>query len=162
MIEMKNLSFKFILALFIFAAVIGLGYNSFSPRGINIFNTEDSDQTEQSLNNELGFIIPKINLSQAKKLLDDEEVIFIDARDNWDFDEGHIKGAINLPEYKFEDLVPEEIIPDKNILYVVYCSDEDCGTSEKLAEKLAKKGYANLLVFEGGWNSWLKEGLPFE
>jgi 3-mercaptopyruvate sulfurtransferase SseA len=46
--------------------------------------------------------------------------------------------------------------------FVVYCSDDDCGSSEELAYELQENGFMNILVFKGGWKSWTEAGLEIE
>jgi len=45
---------------------------------------------------------------------------------------------------------------------VVYCSDDDCGSSEELAYELQEIGFMNILVFKGGWKSWTEAGFEIE
>lgn len=158
---MKNISVKHIVSIILFSALIGIAYNFISPEGIKLFENTDTANTNK-INNESLIIIPEINLEQAENIFDSEGVVFIDARDNWDFTDGHIKGAVNVPEYKFDEVNLAEVIPDRSMLYIVYCSDVDCGTSKKLADKLALSGYENIIIFSGGWYSWLEKGLPTE
>ncbi len=47
-------------------------------------------------------------------------------------------------------------------MVVVYCSDDDCGSSEELAYELQEIGFMNILVFKGGWKSWTEDGLETE
>ena len=46
--------------------------------------------------------------------------------------------------------------------FVIYCSDDDCGSSEELAYELQDLGFSNILVFKGGWKSWTDAGLKIE
>ncbi len=46
--------------------------------------------------------------------------------------------------------------------FVVYCSDDDCGSSEGLAYELQDLGFMNIFVFKGGWKSWTEAGLEIE
>ena len=45
---------------------------------------------------------------------------------------------------------------------MIYCSDDDCGSSEELAYELQDLGFSNILVFKGGWKSWTDAGLEIE
>ena len=42
--------------------------------------------------------------------------------------------------------------------FVIYCSDDDCGSSEDLAYNLQDWGFTNILVFKGGWKMWTESG----
>ena len=46
--------------------------------------------------------------------------------------------------------------------FVIYCSDDDCGSSEELAYQFQDIGFNNILVFKGGWKSWKDAGLEIE
>ena len=39
--------------------------------------------------------------------------------------------------------------------FVIYCSDDDCGSSEDLAYELQERGFMNIFVFKGGWKEWI-------
>ena len=75
-------------------------------------------------------------------------VTIIDVRSKQEYDEGHIDGAILIPEYEIKERI-EEIVKNKEEKILVYCSS---GTRSKIAqEELIKKGYKN------GYN--LKDGV---
>ena len=42
--------------------------------------------------------------------------------------------------------------------FIIYCSDDDCGSSEDLAYELQDFGFTNILVFSGGWKLWTESG----
>ena len=46
--------------------------------------------------------------------------------------------------------------------FVVYCSDDDCGSSEDLAYQLQDQGFINIYLFKGGWKQWTESDLPIE
>jgi len=93
----------------------------------------------------------QITAEEAKKIMDSgEEHIILDTREQDEFDEGHIPGAILIPYTEIENKA-EEIIPDKDKLILVYCRS---GRRSKIAaESLAKIGYTNVKEFGGiiGW-----------
>ncbi|MCX6149803.1 MAG: rhodanese-like domain-containing protein [Ignavibacteriales bacterium] len=103
-----------------------------------------------------------IYLKQASTLFKSKKAIFIDARDKWDFADGHIPNALNIPEYSFDNSNPilQTIPLDKTI--VTYCGGDDCDISSKLAENLFGLGYKKVFIFFGGWNEWIKAGYPSE
>ena len=103
-----------------------------------------------------------ITLKQAYNLYVTGKGLFIDARDKWEFAEGHIAGAINIPEYSFENSNPELKNIPKNAALITYCGGDDCEMSTKLAENLFILGYKKVFIFFGGWNEWLKAGYPVE
>ena len=46
--------------------------------------------------------------------------------------------------------------------FIVYCSDDDCGSSEELAYLLQEQGFSNIYLFKGGWKQWVDNNLPIE
>ena len=93
----------------------------------------------------------QISAEEAKKIMDsDEEYIILDTREQYDFDVGHIPGAILIPYTEIENKA-EDMLPDKNKLILVYCRS---GRRSKIAaESLAKIGYTNVKEF-GGIIDW--------
>ena len=93
----------------------------------------------------------QITREEAKKIMDSgEEHIILDTREQDEFDEGHIPGAILIPYTEIENKA-EEMIPDKNAQILVYCRS---GRRSKIAsESLAKLGYTNVKEF-GGIIDW--------
>ena len=96
----------------------------------------------------------QIGGAEAKALMDSENgYIIIDARTQSEYDEGHIPGAIMIPEYEIADRAEKEL-PDKDQLILVYCRS---GRRSKIAaEELVKLGYTNVKEF-GGIIDWKYE-----
>lgn len=93
----------------------------------------------------------QISQEEAKRLMDTEQnYIIVDARTQSEFDEGHIAGAILIPEYEISERAEKEL-PDKNQLILVYCRS---GRRSKIAaQALADLGYTNVKEF-GGIITW--------
>ena len=93
----------------------------------------------------------QISGAEAKALMDSESgYIIIDARTQEEYDEGHISGAILIPEYEIVNRAEKEL-SDKNQLILVYCRS---GRRSKIAaEELVKLGYTNVKEF-GGIIDW--------
>ena len=76
--------------------------------------------------------------------------IILDVREQYEYDEGHILGAILIPYGEIADRAEKEL-PDKNQLILVYCRS---GRRSKIAaEELVKLGYTNVKEF-GGIIDW--------
>ena len=94
----------------------------------------------------------QISGAEAKALMDSESgYVIIDARTQEEYDQGHIPGAILIPEYEIADRAEKEL-PDKDQLILVYCRS---GRRSKIAaEELVKLGYTNVKEFGGiiDWN----------
>lgn len=96
----------------------------------------------------------QITAETAKKIMDSgEEHIILDTREQDEFDEGHIPGAILIPYTEIENKA-EAMLPDKDKLILVYCRS---GRRSKIAaESLSKLGYTNVKEF-GGIIDWTYE-----
>ena len=96
----------------------------------------------------------QINGAEAKALMDSESgYIIIDARTQSEYDEGHIVGAILIPEYEIAARAEAEL-PDKDQLILVYCRS---GRRSKIAaQALVELGYTNVKEF-GGIIDWAYE-----
>lgn len=92
----------------------------------------------------------QITAEKAKKIMDSgEDIVVLDVRTQEEYDSGHIKEAICLPnETILEE--PEEL-PDKTQKILVYCRSGR--RSKQAAQKLADMGYENVLEF-GGILDW--------
>ena len=96
----------------------------------------------------------QIDGAKAKALMDSERgYMIIDARTQEEYDQGHIPGAILIPEYEIADRAEKEL-PDKDQLILVYCRS---GRRSKIAaEELVNLGYTNVKEF-GGIIDWKYE-----
>ena len=89
----------------------------------------------------------QISMDEAVKMMKDEKnYIILDVRRPDEFAEGHIPGAINVPN---EEIGTAEIaeLPDKSQLILVYCRSGR--RSKEASEKLVKLGYTNIVEFGG-------------
>ena len=101
-----------------------------------------------------------ISREQARAYFETGAALFVDARHEFDYKLGHIRGAINIPLRLYEakkSLV--DSIP-KNQLLVAYCDGAECNSSIELSVKLAKDGHKNVKIFFGGWRDWTDSHLP--
>ena len=96
----------------------------------------------------------QISMDEAVKMMRDEkDYIILDVRRPDEYAEGHIPGAINVPNEKIgTSEIPE--LPDKSQLILVYCRSGN--RSKQAAEKLVKLGYTNVSEF-GGIIDWKGE-----
>lgn len=100
-----------------------------------------------------------ISLSQAYELYR-EKILFVDARDPEEYEDGHIAGAVNLPLFHMEKYMGNLSSVDKNEPIVTYCEGADCDMSIRLGNELFSKGYKKVFVFFGGWEEWQKANYP--
>ncbi len=88
-------------------------------------------------------------------------MIILDARSGKYDDGKRIPGAKSLNADSSDDAI-KALLPDKSALIVTYCANLDCPASHKLAEKLIKSGYVNLIEYPEGIEGWQKAGREVE
>lgn len=74
-------------------------------------------------------------------------VKIIDVRSPQEYKEGHIDGAISIPEYEIKKEIIDKINPKEEI--VVYCSSGQ--RSKKAKDKLERLGYEKVYNLYNGW-----------
>ena len=124
---------------------------------ISLEKIEDIAQIEDS---SLQPQIREISIDVAERLFLDS-VLFIDARAEEFYHDGHIPNSICNDDFDSLVYQIEDFITYKNG-FVVYCSDDDCGSSEDLAYQLQDQGFSNIYLFKGGWKQWVENELPME
>lgn len=73
--------------------------------------------------------------------------ILIDVRSNQEYREGHLQGAINIPDFEIINKIQKEI-PKKNQQIVLYC--QYGGRSKGAMTTMKKMGYTNVYNLYGG------------
>ena len=92
-----------------------------------------------------------ITAQEAKEIMDTESnYVILDVRTQEEYDEGHIKDAILIPDYEIADRAESEL-NDKEQLILVYCRSGR--RSKNVAKQLADMGYTNVKEF-GGIIDW--------
>ena len=89
----------------------------------------------------------QVSMEEGLELMEaDSDYILLDVRRDDEFEEGHIPGAINIPN---ESIGTEDIaeLPDKNQTIYVYCRSGN--RSKQASKKLAELGYTNVVEFGG-------------
>lgn len=96
----------------------------------------------------------RISQEEAKRIMDQEEdFIILDVRTQEEYDTGHIKGAICIPNETISEDILEQL-PDQQQQILVYCRSGN--RSRQAAGKLARLGYTNVKEF-GGIITWQYE-----
>ena len=96
----------------------------------------------------------QISQDEAMQMMQEESgYLIVDVRRPDEFAEGHIKGAINVPNETIEGEQPEAL-PDPDQLLLIYCRSGN--RSKEASQKLADMGYTNVYEF-GGINTWQGE-----
>jgi len=168
-------------SIIVFASiVIGFIANAISPKGVPLFADYsvrfaiDSTKTVSSVDlskrgklNKVGFYEPVNIPVEAAKQLFDQNAIFIDGREDYEFKEGHIKGATNIPYKSFLEKTSEQKLDimkniKKDQIIVSYCGSDSCEISIDNAYEMAKIGYNDVKIFLGGYKEWKNKNYPIE
>lgn len=81
--------------------------------------------------------------------------VLIDSRPPAKYNEGHINGAINIPDAQFDAFA--HLLPaDKEKILIFYCGGLDCPLSPSSAKKAIELGYTNVMVYQEGIVTWQK------
>ena len=165
-------------------AVVAFAANQISPRGLVLTrNYFPAENNRTAAANSAALSPAQLLVAQMKKnglqLVDGGQavklfrdvrfkqntVVFIDARDESHYREGHIPGA-----YEFDPYHPDKyfvvILPICRAAeqIVVYCNGGDCDDSQTAAILLRNIGIANqkLFIYGGGIEEWATNNLPVE
>ena len=115
-----------------------------------ITTMQDHAKAKAYFEDKLAFTIGPVEL---KRLMKANEVNVIDVRDSEDFAEGHISGAINLPQdqwHTFEGLCKDKL----NVLYSYSLVSHLAATA---AVAFAAQDFP-VMELEGGWRWWKENG----
>ncbi|MBR2383604.1 MAG: rhodanese-like domain-containing protein [Anaerotignum sp.] len=94
----------------------------------------------------------QITAEEAKELMDVWKYeIILDVREQDEYDEKHIPGAILFPVGMIDEETAAGVIPEKDTMVLVYCRSGN--RSKTAASKLAELGYTQVYEF-GGINDW--------
>ena len=83
--------------------------------------------------------------------------LVLDVRSQAAWDQGHIPGAVHVPN---SDLAARaaEVAPDRGAEVVVYCWGPGCNGSTRAALTLATLGWTRVRELIGGFEYWSREG----
>ncbi len=100
--------------------------------------------------------------------------IVVDARARWEYERGHIPGAIHIPAAASDmdrrarlnrafgrDVVAAHAL-DRRVPILVYCGPEDCGLDLLLARALMNDGFERVYRLRGGLPAWKGAGGSIE
>lgn len=103
----------------------------------------------QKVEKEVNYV--NITAQEAKELMDREEgYVILDVRTEEEYAQGHIPGAILIPDYEIETKA-EEVLTDKDQMILVYCRSGR--RSKNAAQVLLELGYTDIREF-GGIIDW--------
>jgi len=103
--------------------------------------------------------ISEIDATHARERIESGEPVVVDVREQDEWDEGHIGGAIHVPRGHLESRI-ERLAPDTSRPVVVYCS---AGNRSAFAAKtLTDLGYEDVVSLAGGFTDWKRNGFPVQ
>ena len=98
-----------------------------------------------------------VDTNGAVSLMDDDELIIIDVREEKERKAGFLNNVLNIPMGQVKAKM-DSLDKSKNIL--VYCKS---GTrSDRIADILSKNDFQKVSSLKGGFNAWLKADLPIQ
>jgi molybdopterin/thiamine biosynthesis adenylyltransferase/rhodanese-related sulfurtransferase len=103
--------------------------------------------------------ISEIDATQARDRIESGEPVVIDVREQDEWDEGHIPGAVHIPRGHLESRI-ERLAPDAARPIVVYCSQGN--RSVFSAKTLEELGYEDVVSLAGGFTDWKRNGFPVQ
>ena len=93
----------------------------------------------------------QISMEEAEDMMRrNDNHIIVDVRTKEEYEEGHIPGAINIPNESIEGERPERL-NDLDRIILIYCRSGN--RSKQASQKLVELGYTNIVEF-GGINDW--------
>jgi molybdopterin/thiamine biosynthesis adenylyltransferase/rhodanese-related sulfurtransferase len=103
--------------------------------------------------------IDEVDATRARELVEAGEPLVVDVREQDEWDEGHIPGAVHIPRGHLESRI-ERAAPDTTRPIIVYCS---AGNRSAFAAKtLGELGYQDVVSLSGGFTDWKRNGFPME
>ena len=102
--------------------------------------------------------VKETNVADVKRRMDaGEKFVLVDVREESEWAQGHLPGAIHLGKGIIERDV-EQRVPDAGAKIILYCGGGF--RSALAADNLLKMGYTNVESMDGGWKGWIGAGLP--
>lgn len=110
----------------------------------------------------------EVSFAEAKAVFEDPNTemgvnIFVDARNDAAFEEGHIPGAIQADHYRLEDYIDAVLDHAQGAEKIlVYCNGGDCEDSIFMCGDLIEfeVEYESIYLFAGGWKAWTGGKMP--
>jgi molybdopterin/thiamine biosynthesis adenylyltransferase/rhodanese-related sulfurtransferase len=101
--------------------------------------------------------IREADVAESKRLLA-EGVTFVDIREDSEWEQGYIPGAIHISRSYLEQQI-EAAVPDRSAPVLLYCAG---GVRSAFgAQTLKELGYTDPISMAGGFQAWKSKGLPW-
>jgi len=100
---------------------------------------------------------PTIDVATVQALQGRDDVVFIDVREQWEYNEGHIPNITLIPMGEIEARL-SEIPTDKEVILTCRSGNR----SGQVTDFLRQKGFDNVHNMEGGIIAWQNAGYTVE
>lgn len=101
--------------------------------------------------------VKQVNPAEAVRLMDDENLMILDTREDSEFSAAHIKGAVHIPMSQMKKRMNElEKYKSKPVL--LYCRSGS--RSNYTGKLLSKAGFDNVQNLAGGMVAWTAANMP--
>lgn len=97
-----------------------------------------------------------ISHHELTRMLNADEAVLLDVRDQKEYSTGHIAGALNIPYAKISEREPELTAYKEKAIVLVDKAGQHAGAAGR---NLSKLGY-RVNRLSGGMTDWLNEKLP--
>ena len=147
------------VALIALGVVLSLAVNGVRPEGLVVPGSWDPSVAAGMQNPGFGLITP----DDAWSWYTQEKVLFVDAREPYAYEQGHLPGALNVPTHNIEKYLEHlQSLVKAGIVLIPYCESPDCPLSYELAGILKTYGIYPVRVLNQGWIGWYEAGFPYE
>jgi sulfur-carrier protein adenylyltransferase/sulfurtransferase len=129
--------------------------------------TDTTTRSGQQLIKEARSRIEELDPSEVKQTIDgaaangsvDDAPVILDVREQDEYEQGHIPGAVHVPRGHLETRI-ETAVPDRSRRVIAYCSTQN---RSALAAVTMKEllGYEDVAVMTGGFTLWRDRGYAF-
>ena len=103
--------------------------------------------------------IDEVDPVRARELIESGDPLIVDVREQDEWDEGHVPGAIHIPRGHLESRI-EAAATDRSQPILLYCSGGN--RSAFAAKTLQELGYDEPVSLAGGFTDWKRNGFPVE
>ena len=141
------------IAVAVFTAIIVLGLLTIGKPKFKykVSSEEMHEQIRQALY--------MVEVEEAADLLSTEnnQVKFVDLRNKYDFNIGHLEGAINIPSHNLLEKENLKLFEDESITYVLYGQEHLDANGPWMV--LKQLGYSNFKILQGGYEGQTLDSL---
>ena len=116
------------------------------------------DATAVVVDRHLHTLLPAATLAEVRVASGDpSRGVLVDARAARDYERGSIPGAVSLPVGSTrQDLVKAVAGLDRDRRLIVFCQSARCGYAGRVAARLRRAGFSQIVLFREGYEAWAK------